>query len=106
MTGLVCKTFPVPPLWCNCSILSDPITKQAVVVDPGGDPARILQEVQNLGVGVKVVSILHTHAYFDHFLASGELRNATAATFCLHADDRPLWDMLEIQCQMFGVPYI
>lgn len=104
MTALMCKTFSVPPLGCNCSIVSDPIAKQAVVVDPGGDPARILQEVQSLGV--RVVSILHTHAHFDHFLASGEIRKATAATLCLHSEDRQLWDMLEIQCRMFGVPYI
>ena len=43
---------------------------------------------------------------FDHFLASGEMKKATAATLCLHKDDRELWDMLEIQCQAFGVPYI
>ena len=100
---MILKTFPVPPLGCNCSIIGDPITKRAIVVDPGGAHERILKDVQDLGM--TVVSILHTHAHFDHFLASGEMKKATNAALCLHPDDRKLWEMLEIQCRMFGVPY-
>ena len=100
---MILKTFPVPPLGCNCSIIGDPITKRAIVVDPGGAHERILKDVQDLGM--TVVSILHTHAHFDHFLASGEMKKATNATLCLHPDDRKLWEMLEIQCRMFGVPH-
>ena len=104
MTELIRKTFAVPPLGCNCSILGDPVTKLAVVVDPGGAAERILREVQDLGL--TVTKILHTHAHFDHFLASGEMKAATAATLCLHKDDHALWDMLELQCRAFGVPYM
>ncbi len=100
---MIVKSFPVPPLGCNCSIIGDPITKRAIVVDPGGAHESILKDVQDLGL--TVVSILHTHAHFDHFLASGEMKKATNATLCLHPDDRELWEMLEIQCRMFGVPY-
>lgn len=100
---MILNTFPVPPLGCNCSIIGDPITKRAIVVDPGGAHERILKDVRDLGM--TVVSILHTHAHFDHFLASGEMKKATNATLCLHPDDRKLWEMLEIQCRMFGVPY-
>jgi glyoxylase-like metal-dependent hydrolase (beta-lactamase superfamily II) len=103
MGRLIRKTFPVPPLGCNCSILGDPITRKAIVVDPGGAHEQILREVQNLGL--TVISILHTHAHFDHFLASGEMKQATGATLCLHQDDRQLWEMLEVQCQLFGVPF-
>ena len=35
MPSLIRKTFSVPPLGCNCSIIGDPVTKQAVVIDPG-----------------------------------------------------------------------
>ncbi|MGH7229671.1 MAG: MBL fold metallo-hydrolase [Nitrospiraceae bacterium] len=101
---MIVKSFPVPPLGCNCSIIGDPITKRAIVVDPGGAHERILKDVQELGL--TVVSILHTHAHFDHFLASGEMKKATNATLCLHPDDQKLWEMLEIQCRMFGVPYV
>ncbi|MBI4401151.1 MAG: MBL fold metallo-hydrolase [Nitrospirae bacterium] len=101
---MIRKTFPVPPLGCNCSIIGDSITKRAIVVDPGGAHERILHEVRDLGL--TVVSILHTHAHFDHFLASGEMKKATGATLCLHRDDRELWEMLEVQCRLFGVPYV
>jgi hydroxyacylglutathione hydrolase len=66
---MIRRTFSVPPLGCNCSILGDPVTKQAIVVDPGGAHEQILTQVRDLGL--TVVSILHTHAHFDHFLASG-----------------------------------
>ncbi len=103
MSTFVRKTFPVLPLSCNCSIVGDLETKQAVVVDPGGNPERILEEVESLGLAV--CAILHTHAHFVHFLASGHIKVATGAPLCLHPNDKDLWNMLEIQCQMFGVPY-
>jgi glyoxylase-like metal-dependent hydrolase (beta-lactamase superfamily II) len=102
MTTLIRKTFSVPPLGCNCSIIGDPVTKQAVVVDPGGAPERILREVTQLGL--TVTHLLHTHAHFDHFLASGELKKATGAAICLHRDDLELWQNLDVQCRLFGVP--
>jgi glyoxylase-like metal-dependent hydrolase (beta-lactamase superfamily II) len=101
MAELIRKTFSVPPLGCNCSIIGDPVTKQAIVVDPGGAHERILREVQQLGLTVTM--ILHTHAHFDHFLASGDMKKATGATLCLHEDDRELWSMVDVQCRMFGV---
>jgi hydroxyacylglutathione hydrolase len=104
MAALIRKTFSVPPLGCNCSIIGDPVTKRAIVVDPGGAPERILHEA--LQLGLTVTHILHTHAHFDHFLASGDMKKATGATLCLHEDDRDLWSNLEVQCRMFGVPYV
>ncbi|HSN03834.1 MBL fold metallo-hydrolase [Nitrospira sp. NS4] len=104
MPTLIRKTFSVPPLGCNCSIIGDPVTKQAIVVDPGGAPERILHEVRQLGLTVSY--IFHTHAHFDHFLAAGEMKKATGATLCLHQDDLDLWQNLDVQCRMFGVPYV
>jgi glyoxylase-like metal-dependent hydrolase (beta-lactamase superfamily II) len=100
---LIFETFPVGPLQCNCTILGDPTSHQAIVIDPGGDAERILErlKVHNLSVS----RILHTHAHFDHFLASGQLREATGAPLALHKEDKPLWDILERQCAMFSIPY-
>lgn len=100
---MIFRSFPVPPLACNCSIIGDAGTRQAVVIDPGGDHERILKDLQNLGLTVS--AIVHTHAHFDHFLASGEIHKATGAPLCLHKADKPLWDNLELQCRVFGVPY-
>ncbi len=101
---LIRRTFAVPPLGCNCSIIGDPSTKEAIVVDPGGAHERILREVETLGL--RVTRILHTHAHFDHFLASGEMKKATGATLCLHEDDLELWKILDVQCRLFGVPFV
>ena len=101
---MIFRSFAVPPLDCNCSIIGDPITKQAIVVDPGGDPNRILKELQERDL--TVAYIVHTHAHFDHFLASGEMKRATGAPLWLHKDDKILWENLEMQCQVFGVPYV
>ena len=102
MASIIRKTFSVPPLGCNCSIIGDPVTKRAVVIDPGGAYERILHEVQQLGLTIS--HILHTHAHFDHFLASGAMKQATGAVLCLHHDDLDLWKNLDMQCRLFGVP--
>jgi hydroxyacylglutathione hydrolase len=104
MVAMIRKTFSVPPLGCNCTIIGDPVTKQAIVVDPGGAHERILQEVRQLGLTIS--HILHTHAHFDHFLASGEMKKATGAVLCLHQNDLDLWKNLELQCRVFGVTYV
>jgi len=100
---MIFRSFPVPPLSCNCSIIGDPVTKKALVVDPGGAHELILQTVRELGLTVS--GLLHTHAHFDHFLASGEMQKATGAPLCLHKADKELWEILEVQCRLFGVPY-
>ena len=102
-TSLIRETFPVGPLQCNCTIIGDPVTKKAIVVDPGGNPELIMARLEKHGL--KVVSIIHTHAHLDHFLASGQMKEKTGATLHLHREDQFLWDNLEMQCRMFGVPY-
>ena len=99
---VIFKTFPVGPLQCNCCIIGDPVSKRAIVVDPGGDAQKILAELA--ADELTLVSIIHTHAHLDHILAAGELKAATGAPIQLHKDDKMLWDMVEQQCQAFGVP--
>jgi glyoxylase-like metal-dependent hydrolase (beta-lactamase superfamily II) len=101
---MIFRSFPVPPLGCNCSIIGDSLSKKAIVVDPGGDHEGILATLRDLDLTVSL--IIHTHAHFDHFLASGEMHKATGAPLCLHRADQPLWENLELQCQLFDVPYI
>jgi glyoxylase-like metal-dependent hydrolase (beta-lactamase superfamily II) len=100
---LFIKTLQVGPLRCNCTIIGDLVSKQAIVVDPGGDAQRILDLLQEQDFTVS--QILHTHAHFDHFLASSEMHEQTGAPLCLHRADQPLWEHLEDQCTMFGIPY-
>ena len=99
----IIKTLPVGPLQCNCTILGNPNTGQAVVIDPGGEADKLLKLLADLNL--QVVEILHTHAHLDHFLASGKIKETTGARISLHQEDSFLWNMLEEQCNMFGIPY-
>lgn len=101
--NIVRKSFPVGPLQCNCTVIGDSETGIGYVFDPGGDAARIMATVKALGL--RIVGIIHTHAHLDHILAAGEIRKQTGAPVWLHRSDKNLWDALEQQCQMWGVPY-
>jgi hydroxyacylglutathione hydrolase len=97
----VIDSFAVGQLGCNCSIVGDPNTKEAVVVDPGDEPDRILEALA--GSGFHPVALVHTHAHFDHVGCSGLLKRITGATILMHASDRPLYQNLLEQGQAFGL---
>ena len=102
-TDIILETIPVGPLQCNCTILGDLVSRKAIVVDPGGDSEILLERLVELNLQVE--RIIHTHAHLDHFLASGKMKEATGAKMALHREDLFLWDMLEDQCRMFGIPF-
>jgi hydroxyacylglutathione hydrolase len=94
------RTFAVGPVSCNCSVVACPDTGAGVVIDPGGHPERILAAIRELGVHVKY--LLHTHAHFDHILATGDIAAATGAEILLHRNDQALYEGLPNQGRMFG----
>ena len=55
--------------------------------------------------GLTVKAVIHTHAHLDHFLASGKMKEETGASLAIHQEDLFLWDILEDQCRMFGIPF-
>jgi hydroxyacylglutathione hydrolase len=99
--ALIRRTFPVGALGCNCTIVACPDTKEALVVDPGDEAARILAELAD--AGVRAVKIVHTHAHFDHVMATGEVAARTGAEILLHRDDRWLYDHAIMQTELFGL---
>ncbi|MDQ3987057.1 MAG: MBL fold metallo-hydrolase [Actinomycetota bacterium] len=89
----------VGPLACNCYIVGDPTTKEAIVIDPGGDADDLLAAlVEN---ELRVTAIVATHAHFDHVIAAEELRAKTGAPFHLHADDHVVLDWFEESGRLF-----
>lgn len=92
---------PVGPLKCNMVIVGDPVTKEVVLVDPGGDFEVIVGIIEKLQV--KVLRILVTHAHFDHFLAAGMIRQHTGAPVYLHPKDKILWNFLPMQLKMLNI---
>lgn len=95
--------MPVGMLGCNCTILVCPKSKEAVVVDPGGDAARILESVHALGG--RVVKVIHTHAHFDHVSGTAEVREHTGAETLLHPGDQFLIEGYSAQPAMVGLPF-
>jgi glyoxylase-like metal-dependent hydrolase (beta-lactamase superfamily II) len=99
---MVIETFPVGPLGCNCSILVDPASKAALVVDPGGDFPVIRAALER--AGAKVVSIVHTHTHVDHVGATAALQAWAGAPARIHEEDRFLYEMLPVQAALVGIP--
>ena len=64
-------TIPVTPFQQNCSLVWDDDSKQAAVIDPGGDTDVILDAVKQLGL--KLEQIWITHAHVDHAAATADL---------------------------------
>ena len=73
----VIEIFPVPPLQCNCSIVGDSESKDALVVDPGGDVDHIVSRLKFHGLSCK--RILITHGHLDHIIGATELKKLTGA---------------------------
>ena len=96
------ETFPVGMLGCNCAVVADAATGEALVIDPGDEADRILDLLSRNHL--RAVGLLHTHAHFDHVGASGLLAKETGAPILLHGDDVPLYAALREQGRMFGIP--
>ena len=93
--------FAVGPLQCTCTVIADPTSGEAVVVDGGDEPDRILERLSALGV--RATHFVHTHAHIDHIGALAELRERTGALGLLHPDDLPLYRTLQQQALWLGV---
>lgn len=98
---VVVETFPVGPLQCNCTILGDPATKDAIVIDPGDDIARIHRRLTEHGLKLK--QILITHAHIDHVGGALKLKRLTGVPILLNENDLPLLEMMDEQAGWLGV---
>lgn len=85
---MLLETLTVGWLAANCYICACPASKEALLVDPGDEPGRILEAVGRLGVTVKLIVLTHGHA--DHMGAAGEVQKATGAALCAHRLEAPL----------------
>lgn len=99
---LIHEVIPVGLLQCNCSILGDPATGEATVVDPGDEVERILEILQRHKL--KPRAIVSTHTHIDHVGGLAALHKTTGAPVVIHEADMPLYQALDIQAQWLGVP--
>ena len=82
---MIIETFPVGLLQCNCTILGDETTHEAIVVDPGDDPDAILTRLAKHGLTLKQIVITHTH--IDHVGAIYELQEKSGTAATIHKAD-------------------
>jgi len=86
---MIIRNLVVGPLENNCFIISDEKTNEALVIDPGDEPDRILDLIVDKNLKVKY--IVCTHAHFDHVGAIPELKNATNAKIVIHQDELDIY---------------
>lgn len=79
------KHIEIGSMAANCFLIGCEDTKDALILDPGGNPERILKEISNGGWQVRY--IVNTHGHSDHIGANGQLKEKTQAKILIHADD-------------------
>lgn len=98
---MIHEILPVGPLRCNCSIIGDENTREAMVIDPGDDIEDVLTVLNKHGLTVK--QIIVTHAHIDHVGGAMKLRSATGAPILLNENDYALLQMLDEQAAWIGM---
>ena len=99
--GLIHITIPVGILQCNCSIIGDPETREALVIDPGDEVTRILDLIGRYKL--KVSAIVSTHAHIDHVGGLCKLHQYTGAPVLMHREDLPLYQAMDMQASFLGI---
>ncbi len=98
---MIRETFPVGLLGCNCTVLGDEVSREAIVVDPGYDLPLILAALARHELTVRKIVV--THAHFDHIGAALELKRLTGAPVLYNKADLPLVAMMELQPAWVGL---
>lgn len=99
---MIRETFPVGLLGCNCTILGDEASHEAIVVDPGYDIPRILALLAKHRLTVKKIFV--THAHIDHIASAQSLKEITGAPILYNQADLPLVAMMDVQAGWLGLP--
>ncbi len=99
---MIHEILPVGPLQCNCSVIGDETTREAMVIDPGDDIEDVLALIRKHNLQVKQIVI--THAHIDHVGGAMKLKKLTGAPILLNQNDYALLKMLDVQAAWIGMP--
>jgi hydroxyacylglutathione hydrolase len=98
---MIHETLPVGLLGCNCSVIGDEVTREAIVIDPGDEVSKIIAILDRNHLIVKMIVI--THAHIDHIGGAQKLRASTGAPVYMHEADKALSDQLDTQAAWLGI---
>ena len=98
---MIHEILPVGPLQCNCSIVGDESSREAIVIDPGDEISAILDVIKKHKLTVKQIVV--THAHIDHVGGAMKLKQATGAPILLNENDSALLAMLDVQASWLGM---
>src|SRR5437588_5627508 len=99
---MIIETFPVGLLGCNCTILGDEKTREAIVIDPGDDPEEIFKHLAKHGLTARQIVCTHTH--IDHVGAIQGMQEHLGTPAAIHKADLFLFEKLDVQAQWIGMP--
>ncbi len=99
---MIQKALVVGLLEVNCYLLGDEDTKEAVVIDPGGDEEEILEALEYHGLQLKY--IIDTHGHFDHVDANQPVKEATGAQIAIHQLDAQMLNRANDALMFTGKP--
>jgi glyoxylase-like metal-dependent hydrolase (beta-lactamase superfamily II) len=98
---MILETFSVGALACNCTIVGDETSGEAIVVDGGDGVDEVVSRLKSRGL--RATALVHTHAHIDHIREVGRLRELTHGTALLHPADLPLYQTLALQAGWLGL---
>ncbi len=93
------KRLVVGPLEVNCYIIGNE-KGNAIVIDPGDEPDRIIEVIKNNGLIIDY--IICTHGHFDHVGAVPDLKNATGAKVLIHKDELEIYQAARDMAAFWG----
>ena len=79
---MILQRMPIGVYAANCYLIGCEETKEAMVVDPGGEPEEIIKKANELGLNIKYIVL--THAHGDHIGGLKELKRETGCPVFVH----------------------
>lgn len=100
--GLFIQVLVSPPFGENTYVVADPESRQALLIDPGGEASAVADVLAR--ERLEPVAIVATHGHIDHVSGVSEAKARFQVPFWLHEADRLWLEGLDMQAMLFGFP--